>query len=134
MSSSVKKKLQIKGGILIRHVCRDVTFCKEKTTNHTTLDLYFFLYRRWHPYKHVLSRYYPWFVDFSLQKMTSLQTCLIKILPLICSFFSTEEDIPTNMSYQDTTLDKKLQIKGSVLIRHVCRDVIFCNEKITHQG
>jgi hypothetical protein len=40
-----------------------------------------------------------------IKKMTSLQTGLIKILPLICSFFSTEDDIPTNMSYQDTTLD-----------------------------
>jgi hypothetical protein len=42
---------------------------------------------------------------FSLQKMTSLQTGLIKKLPLICIFFFTEGDIPTNMSYQDTTLD-----------------------------
>jgi uncharacterized membrane protein len=77
-------------------------------------------------------------IFFSLQKVTSLQTCLIKILPLICSFFSTEDDIPTNMSYQDTTLDssveKKLQIKGSILIRPVCRDVNCCEEKTTHQG
>jgi hypothetical protein len=65
-----------------------------------------------------------------LQKMISLQTCLIKILPLMCSFFFTEDDIPTNMSYQDTTL----QIKGSVLIRPVCRDVIFCKEKIQIKG
>jgi hypothetical protein len=70
MSSSVEKKLQIKGSILIRHVCKDV-IC----------------------------------VVFSLQKMTSLQTGLIKTLPLICIFFFTEGDIPTNMSYQDTTLD-----------------------------
>jgi hypothetical protein len=37
--------------------------------------------------------------------MTSLQTCLIKTLPLNCIFFFTEDDIPANMSYQDTTLD-----------------------------
>jgi hypothetical protein len=33
------------------------------------------------------------------------ETYLIKTLPFICSFFFTEDDIPTNMSYQDTTLD-----------------------------
>jgi hypothetical protein len=55
MSPSVKKKIQIKGSVLIRPVCRDVIFCKEKTT--------------------------------------------------ICRVFFTEVDIPTNMSYQNTTLD-----------------------------
>jgi hypothetical protein len=61
MSPSVKKKLQIKGSILIRHVCRDVIFCKEKNTNQGK--------------------------------------------SLIGRVFFTEVDIPTNMSYQDTTLD-----------------------------
>ena len=37
--------------------------------------------------------------------MTSLQTGLIKILPLISSVFFKEDDIPTNRPYQDTTLD-----------------------------
>jgi uncharacterized membrane protein len=103
----------------------------------TTLDLQGFLYRSWHPYKYVLSKYYPWCVIFSLQKMTSLQTCLIKILPLICSFFFTEDDIPTNMSYQDTTLDlyfflyRRWHPYKHVLSRYYPWFVVFSLQKVT---
>jgi hypothetical protein len=128
MSSSVKKKLQIEGDIPTNMSYQD-----------TTLDLYFFLYRRWHPYKHVLSRYYPWFVVFCKEKIQIKGGILIRHVCRDVIFCKEKLQIKGSVLIRHVCRDvifckEKIQIKGSILIRHVCRDVIFCKEKTTNQG